>query len=283
MIAPAQAGALAGRTVFVTGATGAIASACALELAHAGANLALMGRRQDALAGAAEAIRAAVPGAQVCEIVGDATDEHAVADALTQAHQWHDRLDVIFATVGGGGFCPLLEVNAQDLRDAFETNVVSAFHTMRHGAPLMRAGGSIICLSSGAAVLTFRHLAAYHIAKAALEGLVRMAADEPGPSGLRVNAIRPGLTRSGATETMFTQGAAAAFLPEYPLGRLGEAQDMAGAVRFLASDESAWITGQCLAIDGGNLLRRSPDLAPLPRVGADQPGFDDRVVPSGER
>jgi NAD(P)-dependent dehydrogenase (short-subunit alcohol dehydrogenase family) len=133
----------------------------------------------------------------------------------------------------------------------------------------MRPGGSIICLSSGAAVLTFRHLASYHIAKAALEGLVRMAADELGASGLRVNAIRPGLTRSGATEGMFTSGAAEAFLPEYPLGRLGEAADMAGAVRFLASDESAWITGQCIAVDGGNLLRRSPDLAPLPVVGAD--------------
>ena len=78
------------------------------------------------------------------------------------------------------------------------------------------------------------------------------------------SAIRPGLTRSGATEGMFEGGAAAAFLPGYPLGRLGEAQDMAGAVRFLARDESAWITGQCIAVDGGNLLRRSPDLAPLP-------------------
>jgi NAD(P)-dependent dehydrogenase (short-subunit alcohol dehydrogenase family) len=191
-------------------------------------------------------------------------DEVAVRAALQAAHDLADRLDVAFATVGGGGFKPLIDHTAQDLRDAFDMNVVSTFSVIAGAAPLMRPGGSIVCLSSGAAVLTFRHLTAYHVAKAALEGLVRMAADELGPSGIRVNAIRPGLTRSGATQAIFDGGATPAFLPEYPLGRLGEAHDMAGAVRFLAGPESAWVTGQMIAVDGGNLLRRSPDLAPLP-------------------
>lgn len=256
--------ALGGKTAFVTGATGAIAAACALQLARDGARLALMGRRPEGLAQVAEQIRAEVPGAEIHLIVGNALDEEAVRAALVEAHGLADRLDIAFATVGGGGFSPLIQHSAQDLRDAFEENVVSAFHVIRHGAPLMRPGGSIVCLSSGSAVLTFRNLAAYHIAKAALEGLVRMAADELGGSGMRVNAIRPGLTRSGATDDMFTSGAAAAFMPEYPLGRLGEAADMAGAVRFLAGEESAWVTGQCIAVDGGNLLRRSPDLSPIP-------------------
>jgi len=258
---------LAGRMALVTGATGAIAIASARELARGGADLALMGRRADGVREAANALRAEVPDANIHEVTGDAADETAVKDAVRMAVGAAGRLDIIFATVGGGGFRPLIEAEAGDLRDAFETNVISAFHAIRHGAPEMRAGGSIICLSSGAAALTFRHLAAYHVAKAALEGLVRMAADELGPSGIRVNAVRPGLTRSGATDAMFEQGAAAAFLPEYPLGRLGEPADIAGAVRFLAGDESAWVTGQCIAVDGGNLLRRSPDLAPLPPVG----------------
>jgi len=261
-----MSGGLEGRTVFVTGATGAIAEACATTLARDGATLALMARRAEGLAEVVARIEAAVPGAVIVLLVGDSTDEAAVAAALAEAHARTGRLDAAFATVGGGGFGPLAQMAAQDLRDAFEANVVSAFHVIRHAAPLMRPGGSIVCLSSGSAVLTFRHLAAYHVAKAGLEGLVRMAADELGPSGIRVNAIRPGLTRTGATEDMFTRGAAELFLPEYPLGRLGTAQDMAGAVRFLAGDESAWVTGQCLAVDGGNLLRRSPDLAPLPLV-----------------
>ena len=263
---------LSGRTAFVTGATGAIAEACALQLARDGARLALMARRAEGLAETAARIRAQVPGAQVDTFIGDGTDEQAVAAAVQSAHDLAGRLDIAFATVGGGGFRPIVESTAADFRDAFESNVVSAFHVIRAAAPLMRPGGSIVCLSSGAAVLTFRHLAAYHVAKAALEGLVRSAADELGPSGLRVNAIRPGLTRSGATQGMFDGGAAEAFLPEYPLVRLGEAQDMAGAVRFLAGDESAWVTGQCIAVDGGNLLRRSPDLAPLPVVNANSEG-----------
>lgn len=267
-----MSGALTGRTAFITGATGAIAEACALQLARDGARLALMARRPQGLDEVAARIRAEVPGAEIHAFIGDANDESAVAEAVRGAHGLAGRLDVAFATVGGGGFKPLIENTAQDLRDAFESNVVSAFHVIRAAAPLMRPGGSIVCLSSGAAVLTFRHLAAYHVAKAALEGLVRMAADELGPSGLRVNAIRPGLTRSGATEGMFEVGAAEAFLPEYPLGRLGEARDMAGAVRFLAGDESAWVTGQCIAVDGGNLLRRSPDLAPLPVVNTHSEG-----------
>ena len=255
---------LQGRTVLITGATGAIAEACALQLARDGAQLMLMARRAPGLDAVIARICDAVPGARVHGFVGDAMDDDAVGRAAQAAHDLDGRLDGAFATVGGGGFKPLIEHTAHDLRAAFDTNVVSAFSVIAHAAPLMRPGGSIVCLSSGAAVLTFRHLGAYHIAKAALEGLVRMAADELGASGIRVNAIRPGLTRSGATQDMFDNGATPAFLPEYPLGRLGEAADMAGAVRFLIGPESDWVTAQCIAVDGGNLLRRSPDLAPVP-------------------
>lgn len=255
--------ALSGKTAFVTGATGAIAETCALQLARDGARLALMARRADAVEAVANRIRKAVPGAQVTTITGDCTDEAAVKSALQQAHALAGRLDIAFATVGGGGFKPLMMLTPDELRTDFDTNVVATFHVIRHGAPLMERGGSIVCLSSGSAVLTFPYLASYHIAKAALEGLIRSAADELGSAGIRVNAIRPGMTRAGGTGPMFDSGASDVFLPEYPLGRLGEPVDMAGAVRFLAGPESAWITGQCLAVDGGNLLRRSPDLTPM--------------------
>lgn len=254
---------LAGRTAFVTGATGGIASACALALARDGARLALMARRADGLAEVTERIRVAVPDAAVTGIVGDCADEGAVRSALQQAHTLAGRLDIAFATVGGGGFKPFSMLDADTLRRVFELNVVTAFHVIHHAVPLMKPGASIVCLSSGSAQLTFRYLAAYHIAKSALEGLVRSAADELGAAGIRVNGIRPGLTRTGATGPMFDSGADAAFLPEYPLGRLGEAVDMAGALRFLAGPESSWVTGQCITVDGGNLLRRSPDLTPM--------------------
>lgn len=253
--------ALAGLTAFVSGATGAIATASAVALARDGARLVLMARRAGALAETAAKIRTAVPDAQIHTIAGDCLDEGAVKAALAEAHGLANRLDVIFATVGGSDFKPLLMLEARDIERDFKSNVVSAFHLIRHGAPLMERGGSIVCTSSGSAVLTFPYLTGYHIAKAGLEALVRAAADELGAAGIRVNAIRPGLTRSNATGAMFdAPGLADPFLPEYPLGRLGEPEDMAGAVRLLAGPESGWITGQCLGIDGGNLLRRSPDL-----------------------
>lgn len=255
---------LTGQTAFVTGASGAIAVASAIALARDGARLALMARRAEALSEAERAIRAAVPDAVISLQVGDCGDEGAVRQALRDAHAIAGRLDIVFATIGGGGFKPLLMLEADDLRREFDANVVTAFLAIRHGAPLMQAGGSIVCLSSTSATMPFAYLAAYHTAKAGLEGLVRAAAEELGPAGIRVNAVRPGMTRSAATEQMFASPEAVApFLAEYPLGRLGVPEDLAGAVRFLAGPESAWMTGQCFAVDGGNELRRNPDLTPM--------------------
>src|SRR6185369_12983616 len=102
-----MSGGLEGRTVFVTGATGAIAEACATTLARDGATLALMARRAEGLAEVVARIEAAVPGAVIVPLVGDSTDEAAVAAALAEAHARTGRLDAAFATVGGGGFGPL--------------------------------------------------------------------------------------------------------------------------------------------------------------------------------
>jgi NAD(P)-dependent dehydrogenase (short-subunit alcohol dehydrogenase family) len=256
--------ALWGKTVAITGATGAIAQAAAVSLARDGAHLALMARRKDGLDGVTAAILAEVPEARLTPIVADCTDEAAVKAGLLQAHGVDGRLDGIFATVGGGGFSPLMMLDAATLHAEFDVNVVSAFLAIRHGVPLMQPGGSIVLTSSNSANMPFAYLAGYHIAKSGLEALVRSAAEELGAAGIRVNAIRPGMTRSGATGPMFDDPATLApFLREYPLGRLGEAHDIAGAVRFLIGPESAWITGQSLAVDGGNELRRNPDLTPM--------------------
>lgn len=259
-----MSGVLGDMTVAITGATGAIAQACAAALARDGAHIALLGRRAGGLEATCAAIRAEVPQARLTPVVADCTNETAVRDGLAQAHGMRGRLDAIFATVGGGGFSPLMILEAETLRAEFDTNVVSAFLAIRHGVPLMQPGGSIVLTSSNSATMPFAYLAGYHIAKSGLEALVRAAAEELGAAGIRVNAIRPGMTRSNATGLMFDDPATLApFLQEYPLGRLGEPHDMAGAVRFLIGPESAWITGQSIAVDGGNGLRRNPDLTPM--------------------
>jgi len=256
--------ALAGKTAFITGASGAIAAACAVALAQDGAQLALMARRQEGLDVAVEAVHRAVPDARVTTILGDCGDEAAVRDALARAQALSGTLDIALATVGGGGFTPFLMLDAQTIRDTLELNLLTTFFVIRHAAPLMRPGGSILCLSSSSATLTFPYLGAYHIAKSALEGMVRAAADELGGAGIRVNAVRPGLTRANGTGGLLAKAEVVdQFLREFPLARLGEPEDVARAVRFLAGPESAWITGECLSVDGGNHLRGSPELTPL--------------------
>ena len=253
---------LAGQTALVTGGSGAIAAASAALLAKDGAAVVLTGRRPDALKKSRDAILAEAPGVRIELLPGDATNEADVQAALKAAHAIANRLDIIITTVGGGGFKPFLTLEAQDLRNDFDLNVTSSFLAIRHGAPLMQPGGSIVCISSTAAKLPFAYLASYHIAKGALEALVRGAAEELGAQGTRVNAVRPGLTRSESTGPMYQMpGLLDAFAPEFPLGRFGEPIDIAQAVRYRAGPESSWVTGQSFAVDGCNELRKNPNLA----------------------
>ena len=259
-------GPLHGKTALITGGTGALAKACALTLLKDGASVVLLARRGEALTQARAQLLEQVPGAQVECCAGDACQEADLLRALDQAYGLQQRLDILIPTVGGGGFRPLLQHDAASFGAELNTNLISAFLAIRHGAPLMarNSGGAIVCISSTAAQMTFRWLSAYCTAKAALESLVRSAAEELASAGIRVNAVRPGLFHSEATAGLFDNAELSqVFLEQVPLGRLGKPEDIAGAVRYLAGPESGWTTGQSLAIDGGNELRRNPHLDPL--------------------
>lgn len=256
-----MSGVLAGKTALVTGGSGGIGRACAEALARDGAAVVIMGRREEALATARAAVLAAAPGSRVEIAVGDAGSEDDVRAALAIAHGLGGRLDILVPTLGGGGFARLLDKTVEDFRAELDVNITSVFIAMRHGVPLMRSGGAIVCISSTAATMPFPALAAYCAGKAGLEALVRTAADELSTLGIRVNAVRPGLTRSNATSEMFdNQAVVDRFLEQIPLGRTGEPADIAAAVRYLAGPESGWVTGQSFAVDGGQELRRNPAL-----------------------
>ena len=256
---------LAGMTALVTGGSGGIGSACAELLLRDGATVMIMARRADVLAETRAELLAAVPGGQVETFVGDGIAEDEVKAVLAKAHAIHGRLDIIVATVGGGnGFKPMLMLDAQTFREQFDRNVVSAFLCIRYGAPLMAPGGSIVCISSTAAKLPFNGLAAYHTAKGGLENLVAAAAEELGCAGIRVNAVRPGLTRNKRVGYLFTDPVIfEKFLDEFPLRRAGMPVDIGQAVRYLAGPESSWVTGQSFAVDGGQELRKNPDLSDM--------------------
>jgi len=226
--------ALAGKTAFVTGGAGGIGSHSARLLARDGAAVLIMGRRKDALEKSKAWILETVPNARIEIHAGDAVDEKDVRTGLDKAHAIQGRLDIIVPTVGGGGFKPLLMLDADTFRNELNVNIISAFLAVRYGAPLME-GGSIVCISSTAATLPFAYLPAYHTSKGGLENFVRAAAEELGQAGIRVNAVRPGLTRSDGTGGMIENPEILKrFIAEFPLGRAGEPDDIAEAVRYLA-------------------------------------------------
>jgi NAD(P)-dependent dehydrogenase (short-subunit alcohol dehydrogenase family) len=154
-------------------------------------------------------------------------------------------------------------VSLDDWNRCLDTNLTGAFLCIKHAGAAMVAsgGGSIVALSSIAAPLTHRMLTPYCVSKAALEALVRGAADELGASGVRENAVRPGLVPTDlATPLAGNEGIVADYIEQMPLGRLGTVEDVAAGIRYLCGPESDWVTGQCFAIDGGHTLRRGPDV-----------------------
>ncbi len=259
-------GPLTGRTALITGGSGGIGRACAEALARDGAAVLLMGRRPEALEEARRALLERLPDATVGVHAGDALARRDVVAAVASARALRERLDIVVATVGGGAIRPLLMHDEETFRADLEINVLSAFLAVRHGAPAMAesGGGSVVCISSDAAKLVFPWLPGYTTGKSALEGFVRAAAEELARLGIRVNAVRPGLTRTGATEAIFAdEEVKRRFAAEKPLGRLGEPEDVAAGVRYLAGPESSWVTGQSFAIEGGNELRKAPDMSAL--------------------
>lgn len=255
---------LRGQTALVTAGAAAISIAAAKLLVRDGAAVVLMGRREEALVAARQQILADHPGARVEIFPGDAMKESDVVAALQKTHALNGRLDIVVSTVGGGAFKPVLMLCEQELVDDLKLNIVSAFLVTKHAVPLMVTGGSIVCISSMAAKLTFPYLVSYNTAKAGLEGFVRAAADELGRRKIRINAVRPGMTRSAGTSSMFElPNVVESALEQVPLGRLGEPEDIAPAIRYLAGPESSWMTGQSFAVDGGNELRRNPDLSAM--------------------
>jgi NAD(P)-dependent dehydrogenase (short-subunit alcohol dehydrogenase family) len=258
--------ALAGLTALVTGGGSSIGLASARHLVHDGASVVIAGRDGEKLSRAAGALRQdAGPGARVAWVVADVTVDDEVAAAVdTAVELGPGRFAICVASAGGALPTPFVEGTAADFRSVVELNLVGSYLTFKRAAGAIiqsGAGGSCVAMSSTSAVVTNRGLAAYCASKAGLDMLVRVAADELGAQGIRVNAVRPGLTKREAKSPIFGDpDLMAAILRGTPLGRTGVPDDTASVVRFLAGPESSWITGQCLTIDGGSTLRGGSDL-----------------------
>lgn len=258
---------LDGMSALVTGGSGGIGVACAEALLRDGASVTLSARRIEPLEEARALLRSSVrPGARLAIIAGDSMVATDVKAALALACEHTGRVDICVPTVGGGGIRPFLLHDEKSFLAEIELNVMSAFLVIRHATPIMAShgGGSIVCVSSNVAKLAYPWLSSYVTGKAALEGMVRTLAEELSRFRIRVNAVRPGLTRTEGTAPVYADRETYdQMVIENPLGRIGEPGDIAAGVRYLAGPESSWVTGESIAIDGGNEMRKAGDMSLL--------------------
>jgi NAD(P)-dependent dehydrogenase (short-subunit alcohol dehydrogenase family) len=261
-------GSLDGYSVLVTGGGSGIGQACAAALLADGAAVTICGRTADKLQAAADQLGAAPGGGAVTWVTADVTSEPEMEAAVARAvEHGGGRLDGVVGNAGGSlHMGPLVMADLDAVRATVELNVIGAFLGIKcSAAHLAESGrGSYVGISSHAGRDTFRFLGAYGAAKAGMDMLARVAADELGGSGIRVNTILPGVV---ATELMtgITMGGPVldSYLEEIPLKRVGEPDDIGALARFLIGPESGWITGQNISIDGGQSLRKGADYGPF--------------------
>jgi NAD(P)-dependent dehydrogenase (short-subunit alcohol dehydrogenase family) len=239
---------LAGRRAMVTGASRGLGAAMALGLAEAGADLVLTARSLAALDDTARKITAL--GRAVIPLALDQSDTDAILAADLPS------VDILVNNAGTEQVMPSTEVTPDLWDRILDTNLKGAFFTTQAVAKpmLARGHGSIILLASLTSFVGVPTATPYGSSKSGLLGMTRALSTEWAPHGVRVNAIAPGYFRTDLTEAFYQNPAwAEAMLHKIPQARFGRPEDLIGAVVFLASDASAYVTGQCLGVDGGYL------------------------------
>jgi len=253
---------LAGKVAFITGGGTGIGLACARQLVEAGARVVIAGRRAAVLQDACALLGDAASW-EVC----DTADEAAVSAAVARTVDRHGQLDLAVNAAGIGSGGNLLQLDTAGFEAVLRTNLLGVYAAMRAEVAAMLAGGrggSIVNISSIAAVLTHKGMSAYCVSKAAVNMLTRCMADDLGHKGIRVNAVMPGLVATDiVAELLAVQPAVDAYRAQMPLGREGMPDEVASMVLTLLGQRGAWVTGQCLAVDGGNSLRSAPDFSSM--------------------
>jgi NAD(P)-dependent dehydrogenase (short-subunit alcohol dehydrogenase family) len=224
------------------------------QLLRHGARVTLAARRLEVLEGAADRLRSEIDGARVGVQRCDVTVEEELSAAVAAAAP-DGRLDIAVANAGSGAPGPILALGADPWRFASDLNIVGTALTIKQAALAMRErGGSIVAISSVEGFKIAKYMAPYTVTKAALEALVRCAALELAPFGIRVNCIRPGYVPTEATGLAFDEEEAAELVELTPLRRSGRAEEIGDAVAYFSGESGTWVTGQVLAVDGGMVL-----------------------------
>ncbi|MFJ7210878.1 SDR family NAD(P)-dependent oxidoreductase [Amycolatopsis sp. NPDC098790] len=240
---------LSGRVALVTGGTRGIGLATVRALVEAGATVVLTGRDEGRAKEAASAAGAAAG------LALDVTDAKAVSSLVRGVAKEHGKLDIVVANAGIMEDALLGMIREELVDTTLSTNVAGTLHTVQAAARAMmrKKTGSIVVLASIVGSYGSAGQTVYAASKAAVANIAKSAAKELGRSGIRVNAVAPGVIETDLTAGL-SEDAKAENTGKTPLGRLGRAEDVANAIRFLVSDEASFITGQVLGVDGGLVL-----------------------------
>jgi NAD(P)-dependent dehydrogenase (short-subunit alcohol dehydrogenase family) len=235
---------LHGKVAVITGGTSGIGLATARLFVKEGAYVFIMGRRQRELDAAVKAIRSNVTGVQ-----GDVA-KLADLDRLYETVRAKGALDIVFANAGVADFSPLGKITEEHFDKLFDINVKGTLFTVQKALPLLKDGGSIILNGSVASVKGTAAFGVYGATKAALRSFVRTWTSDLKDRHIRSNVISPGPTDTPAIDGQ-PEDAIARIVSTIPMGRVGEPDEIAKAALFLASDDSSFITGIELFVDGG--------------------------------
>ena len=248
----------AGKIALVTGASSGIGKATAKRLASEGAKVAVTARRKDRITELASEIESA--GGTAHPIAADLTTEDDRRRIVDETVGQYSGLDILVNSAGVIAYGTIEDTSLADWQKMYDINVVSIFHLMQLSLPhIIPRKGNIVNVSSVNGLRSFPGLIAYNSSKSALDQMTRCAALELAAKGVRVNNVNPGVVvtelhrQAGLDEEKY-----AAFLERskttHPIGRVGNAEDLAALIAFLASDEAGWITGDTVSIDGGRHL-----------------------------
>lgn len=245
---------LVGKSALVTGASRGIGFGVAAELLRRGANVVVTARKAGPLEEAAEQLRGLGYSGKVVAVAGNSGEAEARAEQVATAVAQFGSLDVLINNTGiNPVYGSLMEADLDAVRKIFDVNVVAALGYVQeaHRAWMGEHGGAVVNVASVAGLRSTGVIAAYGASKAALIRLTEELAWQLGPK-IRVNAVAPGVIKTKFADALYSadEEAAAAV---YPMKRLGSPEDVAALIGFLASSESAWITGTTIRVDGGLL------------------------------
>lgn len=237
---------LAGRTAVVTGGGSGIGLASAKRFVAEGAFVYIFGRRQQVLD---EAL--AILGDRARAVRGSVSDLADLDRLFETVKAERGGLDILFANAGTGSFAPLGAITPEQYDQTFDVNVKGLLFTVQKGLPLMKAGGSIILTGSTTGEMGTPQFSVYSATKAAVRNFARSWAQDLRGTGIRVNVLSPGPTKTDLAMEVVGEAAFGELGASTPLGRLGDPAETAGAAAFLASDDSSYMTGSEIFVDGG--------------------------------